>query len=84
MCEHRVRASPDDRGLSAPDSGSGEGTLLTSGRSQMADHPRCHFCGLPIEMRYGVALPRSAFFGSWAHLDTEEGIAAANDHEASR
>jgi hypothetical protein len=50
----------------------------------MADHPRCHFCGLPIEMRYGVALPRSAFFGSWAHLDTEEGIAAANDHEALR
>jgi hypothetical protein len=61
-----------------------KGTSLTSGRSQMAWDSRCHVCGLPIEMRYGVARPRSVSLGSWAHLDTEEGVAAERNHEASR
>jgi hypothetical protein len=61
-----------------------EGTALISARSQMAGDSRCHVCGLPIEMRYGVARPRSVSLGSWAHLDTEEGIAAEMNHEASR
>jgi hypothetical protein len=61
-----------------------KGTSLTSGRAQTADDPRCHVCGLPIEMRYGVARPRSIALGSWAHLDSEEGIVAEKNHEASR
>ena len=61
-----------------------EGAVVTSGRSQLADDPRCHVCGLHIEMRYGVARPRSSSLGSWAHLDTAEGIVAEQDHEAAR
>jgi hypothetical protein len=61
-----------------------EGTSLTSGQSQLADDPRCHVCGLRIEMRYVVARPRSSSLGSWAHLDTAEGAAAEKDHEAAR
>jgi hypothetical protein len=50
----------------------------------MADQPSCRICGLPIEIRYGVAQPRSTSLGYWTHLKTEEGMAAEKDHEASR
>jgi hypothetical protein len=50
----------------------------------MADGPKCHVCGLRIEMRYGVTRPRSTALGYWAHLETEAGVAAEKDHEASR
>jgi hypothetical protein len=46
--------------------------------------PRCHTCGLSIEMRYPVSGPRSKSQGYWSHQDTAEGIAADLDHDALR
>jgi len=56
---------------------------LTGRGSQRVD-PRCHVCGLRIEMRCGVARRRATFLGPWVHLDTAEGMAAEKDHEAAR
>jgi len=50
----------------------------------MVDVQTCHICNLGIEMRYGVAAPRSTALGYWAHLDTVAGIAADKDHAAIR
>jgi hypothetical protein len=48
----------------------------------MAGWPSCHLCGKPIERRYSIVGPRSTAQGYWAHLETEEGIAADENHEA--
>ena len=50
----------------------------------MADWQSCHTCGLLIEMRYPVDIPRSKNQGYWSHLDNVAGNAADKDHAAMR
>jgi hypothetical protein len=61
-----------------------ERTRATPTTSMTDAMPRCHICGTPIERRYGLTRPRSISQGYWSHLDTVEGTAADNDHEAQR